>query len=118
MPQEFRDDPTLFTGEHVFSWMGQDFGALAPLRDAADLLATHEWPTLYDAEVLLRNEVPAAAAVYWDDLYVESTFSMRTAAAVRGLRPWITNEFEHGGLRMAGDRVLGRLLDLAANRVY
>jgi hypothetical protein len=98
--------------------MGQDFGALAPLSVAAELLAEHEWPKLYDADVLRGNEVPAAAAVYWDDLYVESTFSMRTAATVRGLRPWITNEYEHSGLRMAGDRVLDRLFDLAANRVY
>ncbi|HEY4022587.1 MAG TPA: alpha/beta fold hydrolase [Pseudonocardiaceae bacterium] len=118
MPTEFHEDPTLFTAEHVFPWMGEDFGALAPLREAAELLAAHEWPTLYDAEVLRHNEVPAAAAVYWNDLYVESTFSTRTAAVVRGLRPWITNEFEHGGLRISGDRVLDRLFDLAANRVY
>ncbi len=118
MPAEYAQDPTLFTGEHVFPWMGNDFGALAPLREAADILAKYEWPKLYDAEVLAHNEVPAAAAVYWDDLYVESTFSMRTASVVRGLRPWITNEFEHGGLRMSGDRVLDRLFDLAANRVY
>lgn len=118
LPQEFRDDPTLFTGEHVYPWMGEDFGALAPLSEAAELLAKHEWPTLYDAEVLRHNEVPAAASVYYDDLYVESTFSMRTAATVRGLRPWITNEYEHGGLRVGGGKVLGRLFDLAANRVY
>ncbi|HJP75932.1 MAG TPA: alpha/beta fold hydrolase [Pseudonocardiaceae bacterium] len=118
LPQEFRDDPTLFTGEHVYPWMGEDFGSLAPLSEAAELLAKHEWPTLYDAEVLRHNEVPAAASVYYDDLYVESTFSMRTAATVRGLRPWITNEYEHGGLRIGGGKVLGRLFDLAANRVY
>ena len=118
MPEEYASDPTLFTGEHVFSWMGEDFGALTPLREAAELLAARQWPTLYDADVLRRNEVPAAASVYYDDLYVESTFSMRTAATVRGLRPWITNEYEHGGLRMSGERVLDRLFDLAANRVY
>lgn len=117
-PPQYRTDPTLFTGEHVFPWMGEDFGALAPLHDAANLLAAHEWPKLYDPDVLRDNEVPAAAAVYWDDLYVESTFSMRTAARVRGLRPWITNEFEHGGLRMNGGRILDRLFALAANRVY
>jgi pimeloyl-ACP methyl ester carboxylesterase len=118
MPKEFATDPTLLTSEHVFPWMGEDFGGLAPLREAAELLAKHEWPRLYDAEVLRRNEVPAAAAVYWDDLYVESTFSMHTAATVRGLRPWLTNEFEHSGLRMSGDRILDRLFDLAANRAY
>ena len=118
LPEEYASDPALFTSEHVFPWMGEDFGALAPLREAADLLAAHQWPRLYDADVLRHNEVPAAAAVYWDDLYVESTFSMQTASIVRGLRPWITNEYEHGGLRAGGGALLGRLFDLAANRVY
>ena len=63
--------------------------------------------------MLARNEVPAAAAIYADDLYVESLFSLDTAAAVPGLKPWLTNEYEHNGLRAEGDRVLGRLIDLA-----
>jgi hypothetical protein len=32
------------------------------------------------------------------------------------MRPWITNEFEHNGLRAGGERVLGRLIDLARGR--
>ena len=39
MPAEYADTPELFTGEHVYSWMFEDYGALAPLRDAAELLA-------------------------------------------------------------------------------
>jgi len=37
-------------------------------------------------------------------------------AAIRGLRPWITNEFVHNGLRADGERVLGRLIDMARGR--
>jgi hypothetical protein len=33
------------------------------------------------------------------------------------MKTWITNEFEHNGLRTDGERVLGRLLDLVRNRV-
>jgi hypothetical protein len=40
-----------------------------------------------------------------------------TAVAIRGLRPWITDEYEHNGLRADGERVLGRLLDLVRGRV-
>ena len=40
----------------------------------------------------------------------------RRPAAIRGLRPWITNEFEHNGLRADGERVLGRLIDLVRGR--
>ena len=37
---------------------------------------------------------------------------METASLIRGLRPWITDEYEHNGLRADGERVLGRLIDM------
>ena len=43
-------EPGCFTGEHVFPWMFEDYGALAPHREAAELLAEHEWPRLYDGD--------------------------------------------------------------------
>jgi pimeloyl-ACP methyl ester carboxylesterase len=116
MPPEYADTPELLTGEHVFSWMFEDYGALAPLREAAELLAAHEWPRLYDEVVVRANEVPVAAAVYADDPYVERAFSEETAALIRGARAWVTNEYEHNGLRADGDRILGRLIDLARGR--
>jgi pimeloyl-ACP methyl ester carboxylesterase len=105
-----------FTGEHVFPWMFEDYGWLRPHRDAAEILAEHIWPRLYDADQLRHNDVPVAAAIYANDLYVERAFSEETAAAIRGLKPWITNEFEHNGLRADGDRVLGKLIDLVRGR--
>ncbi len=44
-------------------------------------------------------------------------YSEPTAAAIGGMKTWITNEFEHNGLRTDGERVFGRLLDLVRNRV-
>jgi hypothetical protein len=69
-------------------------------------------PRLYDADQLARNEVPVAATIYVNDLYVERKFAEETAVAIRGLRPWITNEYEHNGLRADGERILGRLINL------
>jgi pimeloyl-ACP methyl ester carboxylesterase len=115
-PAEFDDDVTLFTGEHVFGWMFDDYGALAPLAEAADLLAREPWPRLYDPDRLAANQVPVAAAIYADDPYVESRFSLETAAQTRGLRPWLTNEYDHNGLRVDGERILGRLIALAHGR--
>jgi pimeloyl-ACP methyl ester carboxylesterase len=102
-----------FTAEHIFPWMWEDYGALRPHAAAADLLANHAWPRLYDAERLRHNDVPVAASIYVHDLYVERSFAEQTAAAIRGLRPWITNELEHNGLRADGERVLDRLIGLA-----
>jgi pimeloyl-ACP methyl ester carboxylesterase len=115
LPAEF-EDPLLLTGEHVYPWMFDDLAALAPLRDAASLLAEHGWPYLYDPDVLAANTVPAAALIYAEDMYVERAFSEETAARISGLRPWITNEYDHNGLRVDGERILGRLLDLARDR--
>ena len=113
MPEDFRDDVTLFTGEHVFPWTFDDDSELAPLRKAADLLADRDWPALYDAEALRSCDVPCAAAVYADDAYVPRTFAEETARLVPTMRPWVTNEYEHNGLRAAGGRILDRLIGLA-----
>jgi pimeloyl-ACP methyl ester carboxylesterase len=102
----------LFTAEHVFPWMWEDYAALRPQRAAAELLAEHEWPALYDADRLRHNDVPVAATIYVNDLYVERDFAEETAATIRGLRAWETDEYEHNGLRADGERVLGRLIDM------
>ena len=116
LPEEYAEAPEFFTGEHVFPWMFEEYGALAPLREAAQILAAHRWPRLYDPDQLRVNEVPVAAAIYAEDMYVERAFSEETAAHIRGLRPWITNEYEHNGLRADGERILGRLIDLTRGR--
>jgi pimeloyl-ACP methyl ester carboxylesterase len=106
------DAPVLFTGEMIYPWMFENDPVLAPLAEAAELLAQREgWPPLYDAARLRDNDVPAAAAVYFNDMYVPAEFSLRTAGMIRGLRPWVTSEFEHDGLR-ASPAVLDRLIAL------
>ncbi len=116
LPDDFTA-PRHFTGEHVYPWMFEEYGALAPLREAANLLAEHEWPRLYDPDQLRANEVPAAASIYVNDMYVERAFSEETAALVANMRPWITNEYEHNALRMDGGRLLDRLIGMARERI-
>ena len=36
--------------------MFEDYGALAPLREAAELLAEHEWPRLYEHNALRADD--------------------------------------------------------------
>ena len=108
------DGPLLFTGESVHPWTFDCDPALRPLRDTAEALAAHTgWRPLYDPARLAANEVPVAAAVYHDDMYVDTGHALSTARAIRGLRTWVTDEFEHDGLRAGGPRVLDRLLALA-----
>ncbi|MFD9000120.1 alpha/beta fold hydrolase [Streptomyces sp. NPDC059582] len=112
------DGPVLFTGESVHPWMFDCDPALRPLRETAELLAARtDWQPLYDPARLAANEVPVAAAVYHDDMYVDAAHSLETAHAVRGLRTWVTDEFEHDGVRAGGPRVLDRLLALTRDEV-
>jgi len=108
-PDFERDDPVLFTGEMIYPWMFDEYRLLRALKEAAGLLAEREdWPPLYDLDVLRRNEVPVVTVVYADDMYVERAFSLETAETI-GAGVWLTNEYEHNGLRADGERLLDRL---------
>lgn len=112
LPAAYAQDPTLLTGEHTRPWMFEEMAALRPFAESAHLLAAHPWPKLYDPEVLAVNDVPCAAAIYVDDMYVPREYSLDTARRVRGMRTWVTNEYEHDGIH-AGVQVLDRLIALA-----
>lgn len=113
---EFEPDstgPILFTGEMIYPWMFDEYLQLQPLKAAADLLAAYaDWPRLYNVATLQQNRVPCAAAIYYDDMYVERAFSEETAQAIHGMKLWVTNEYQHNGLRADGEVILDRLLGL------
>jgi pimeloyl-ACP methyl ester carboxylesterase len=112
------DGPLLFTGEMIYPWMMDADPVLRPLRETADLLAGRDaWPLLYDPVRLGANQVPVAAAVYYADMYVDRDDSMRTAATIGGLRPWVTSEYEHDGLRVSHGAVLDRLIGMVRGTV-
>ncbi|WP_432891616.1 alpha/beta fold hydrolase [Kribbella sp. CA-245084] len=113
---EFAEDarPLLFTGEMMYPWMFEEIGGLRPFQGAVELMAQRpRWPELYDLERLAANDVPVAAAVYFDDMYVDSGLQLDTAGRVGNLQAWVTNEYEHDGL--GSDRVFERLTDLVAS---
>ncbi|KAF8017065.1 hypothetical protein BT93_H2318 [Corymbia citriodora subsp. variegata] len=103
--------PVLFTGEMIFPWMFDEIHVLKPFKEAAQILAEKkDWPPLYDVTALNNNKVPVAAAVYYEDMYVNFKLSMETASQIAGIRLWITNEYMHSGLRDGGGRVLEHLM--------
>jgi len=113
---EFAEDarPLLFTGEMMYPWMFAEIRGLRPFQGAVELMAQRpRWPELYDLDRLAANDVPVAAAVYFDDMYVDSGLQLDTAGRVGNLQAWVTNEYEHDGL--GSDRVFERLTDLVAS---
>ncbi|KAF2594238.1 hypothetical protein F2Q70_00044224 [Brassica cretica] len=58
------------------------------------------------------HKVPVAAAVYYEDMYVNFKLVMETASQISGIRLWVTNEYMHSGLRDAGRQILDHLLGM------
>ena len=102
----------VFTGEMIFPWMFEQHAALRPLKAAAELLAQRsDWPALYHPARLGESPAQSAAVIYHDDMYVDATASIATARAIAGLRPWITNQYQHDGGYEDGERLFDRLPD-------
>ena len=113
---EFAEDarPLLFTGEMMYPWMFEEIRGLRPFQGAVEVLAQRpRWPELYDLKQLEANDVPVAAAVYFDDMYVDSGLQLDTAHRVGNVQAWVTNEYEHDGL--STPRVFERLTELVAS---
>ncbi|WP_227422194.1 alpha/beta fold hydrolase [Pengzhenrongella sicca] len=107
--------PLQLTGEAVYPWMFDQIRALRPFRAAAaELAARTSWPQLYDVARLAANEVPVAAIQYYDDPYVDLDLALETVGALGNAQVWVTNEYLHDGLRVAGDVIVPRLMSLAA----
>lgn len=108
---EAEHSPFRFTGEHIYPWQFEEDPSLIPLREAAHVLAHREdFPVLYHPDVLAENQVPLAAAIYYDDMFVPREGSLATADTIRGIRPLITNAYQHDGLRVDGYQLLDRLI--------
>lgn len=113
---EFRPDAAdpLLLGEMVMPWYFEQDPALVPLAETAQVLAdASDWGPLYDPGQLGTNSVPAAAAVYRDDIFVDRALSLETAARVRGLDVWETADFHHDGISDDGEAIFARLLGMA-----
>ncbi len=109
--------PPSFTGEMIYPWMFEDYPGLRPLREVAELLAHEErWPRLYDPAQLAANTVACVAAIYAEDMYVPRALSEQTAASIAGCKAWLTNEYEHNGLR-SSTAVFERLLAMRRDQV-
>lgn len=107
--------PVKLTGEMVYSWMGDDYAWLRPLKPVANLLAAKtDWGPLYNVQALGCGTTPVAALVSYEDIYVERAFSEETATML-GDRAhlWITNEFQHSGLGDEPKVVFERLLAMS-----
>lgn len=107
-----------FTGEMVYRSMYEDYAELRRLKPIAEALHRYkDWSTLYNKEALAENKVPAVAATYVDDQYVDFGLSMSAEGKIAGLKQHITSEFLHNGLLASPEVVLPKLFGLLEDDV-
>lgn len=108
--------PLMFTGEMIYPWMFEEVAALRPFRPAVEAMAMRDRQReFYDVARLAANDVPMSAVIYHDDMYVDAGLSLETSAVVGNLDHWVTNEFEHDGLRQSAS-VFQRLMAMVQQK--
>ncbi|GAA1348762.1 alpha/beta fold hydrolase [Falsarthrobacter nasiphocae] len=98
------------TGEMIYPWHVETDPATAPLWGAASLLAeADDFGPLYDRTRLASNEVPVAACVYTDDIYVERGVSLASAEAIAGTQVYERSDLHHDGIAQDGPTIFREL---------
>lgn len=125
------ETPTLLTGEVVFPWMADgDYAELSGLAMRAlahSLSSKDDWGNLYDADQMRRalatdgtGVSKAASATYYDDMYVDFNAAMKVTERGNPLENcpvYVTNEYQHSGLRDDGAAIFSKLLGMAKGEV-
>jgi len=121
------DRPTYFFGEMVFPWMTEDYaecGGIGCTALANALAMKDDWGPLYDADrmraVLADGKTKSAAAVYYDDIYVDFNCCMKVTqrgGPLEKCKVYITNEYQHSGLRDDGAHIFSKLHGMATGSV-
>ena len=107
--------PWYLTAEHLFpALVGEDPATAALLPVVESLAQRDAWPQTYDRDVLAQVDVPKAALIYDDDIYVPRELSKQTANLMPNTRTWVTNRMQHDGLRSGGSKVFAGLKELLA----
>jgi hypothetical protein len=126
--------PTMFFGEMVFPWMAQgDYAEVSGhgMKSLAEALATNvDWSPLYDSTNMRAAllgvdggppKAKAASVSYYDDLYVDFDCAMKLVARggpLEGVKVWVTNDYQHSGLRDDGANIVCKLVGMTKGTVH
>ena len=114
------DSMVYFYGEMTFPWMFDGcYAELSELKPAAEHLANRDdWGMLYpnkEGGRIRPGQNSGAAAVYYDDFYVDRKLSLdaiKEGSALQFIKPFISNEYQHSGLRDDGSKIFKKLEEL------
>ena len=101
-----------FVGEVALPQVYDNMVCLQPFKEVAyELAKKDDWTSLYNPEQLMQNKVPTVAIAFYEDFAVDREASIDTAGMIQGCKVWITNEFEHDGVKQ-NERVIETLLSM------
>lgn len=124
--------PVLFFGEMVFPWMADDYSELSGygMKSLSQSIATKsDWLPLFDAfnmrAALGAGNIgmaksKAASATYYSDMYVDFDCAMKLIKRGEPLengKVWVTNEYQHSGLRDDGAHIVSKLVQMAKGTI-
>jgi len=128
--QEDNSNPTLFFGEMVFPFMAHgDFSELSNsgMRMLSEALAEKsDWLPLFDetnmrTALVHEKKTRAAAACYYDDMYVDFECAMKLVqrgCPLEGVKVYVTNDYQHSGLRDDGATIINKLAAMSKNQLH
>lgn len=128
--QEDDSNPTLFFGEMVFPFMAHgDFSELSNsgMRMLSEALAEKsDWLPLFDESnmrtaLVHKKKTRAAAACYYDDMYVDFDCVMKLVqrgCPLEGVKVYVTNEYQHSGLRDDGATIINKIAAMSKNQLH
>lgn len=128
------EDPVLFFGEMVFPWMADDYSELSGygMKSLSQSIATKsDWLPLFDASNMQTAlgaaastkgmaKSKAASATYYSDMYVDFDCAMKLikrGGPLENVKVWVTNEYQHSGLRDDGAHIVSKLVQMAKGTI-
>jgi hypothetical protein len=123
--------PALLVGEVVFPWMVDgdyaELGGLSMRALAHSLAIKDDWGDLYNVAQMKRvlaldgtGVSKMAAAVYYGDMYVNFDACMeatKRGSPLENCKVWVTNDYQHSGLRDDGALIFNKLLGMAKGEI-
>ncbi|CAK7222272.1 hypothetical protein SBRCBS47491_004809 [Sporothrix bragantina] len=100
------------SAEHIYRFHYDQYQALKPLKSAANILAQKtDWPLLFDAAQLAKNEVPISSLSYNRDMFIDWEHSENTVTKgkVKNIVVDSSEDLMHTAVKDRSGQVLPRI---------
>lgn len=107
--EHFDNKRIYLSAEHVYHFHYDQFHALQPLKQAAEILASKDdWPPIFDINQLRQNKVPISSLSYDKDMFIDGQMSHKTLDKMENshIEAMFSPTLMHTALKDTTDKVL------------